>query len=356
MISTFPKNFKLVFFGSSPFVLPILQDIYAKDGQRLCEIWVKQFRNLMLENLENLNPENRAETLSKVSQEIEQNPQTKIQKILQNWWLGNDLLELVNFVESALEVLQESSLAKELADLTDSYQKSLESQGENWRENWQIDDYLVSGEIISFIIKIEELVLKSNPETLVPKVLKKHQVATFFLIAYLNLPTKLELVITQPDRVNRGKIVANPISQWSKTQNVNLEMPLKANQEIDNLRDKYDLQIAIVASFGQILNSKVLSWADFGILNWHPSSLPKDRGATPIQTALKNNDSEISLSWIKMTAKMDAGDIWLQLEKKIENEDNFETVANKMGKLGAETWALVVVATVMEKLNGLDRL
>ena len=57
-----------------------------------------------------------------------------------------------------------------------------------------------------------------------------------------------------------------------------------------------------------------------------------------------------------MTAKMDAGDIWLQLEKKIENEDNFETVANKMGKLGAETWALVVVATVMEKLNGLDRL
>ena len=69
----------------------------------------------------------------------------------------------------------------------------------------------------------------------------------------------------------------------------------------------------VLASFGVIIKSDVLDlFEPEGILNIHPSLLPKYRGSSPIETAILNGDKEFSVSIMKLVKAMDAGPIYFQ--------------------------------------------
>lgn len=69
----------------------------------------------------------------------------------------------------------------------------------------------------------------------------------------------------------------------------------------------------ILASFGVMIKSDVLElFEPEGILNIHPSLLPKYRGASPIETAILNGDDNFSVSIMKLAKAMDAGPIYYQ--------------------------------------------
>ena len=69
----------------------------------------------------------------------------------------------------------------------------------------------------------------------------------------------------------------------------------------------------ILASFGVMIKSDVLGlFEPEGILNVHPSKLPKYRGSSPIETAILNGDKDFSVSIMKLVKAMDAGPIYHQ--------------------------------------------
>lgn len=165
-------------------------------------------------------------------------------------------------------------------------------------------------------------------------------------IPELDLPIELVLVVSQPDSVNRGKLTPNPISKWARDNNCNLFTPNSFNRSRNELETKID--IAITASFGQIISDDSLVWSKNGFVNWHPSLLPLYRGATPMQSSIKNGDIESGLSWINMTKELDEGDVFLQFKTNIEN-DNFQTLSQRLGELGARTWAIAIVNKLINK-------
>jgi len=73
-----------------------------------------------------------------------------------------------------------------------------------------------------------------------------------------------------------------------------------------------------------------------GALNVHPSLLPKYRGATPIQTAIRNGDRETGVTIMLMDAGMDTGDIVLQERFPIAPDDDYGTLHDKLAQVGAE--------------------
>ena len=162
----------------------------------------------------------------------------------------------------------------------------------------------------------------------------------------LDTPIVLALVVSQPDSDNRGKLVPNPVSKWAKENNLNLFTPENFNKSRVELDTKIDL--AITASFGQIISESSLDWSQNGFLNWHPSLLPSYRGATPLQSAIKNGDVESGLSWIDMTKGLDEGDIFLQFRTNIER-DNFGLLSERLGELGSRTWAIAIVNKLVSK-------
>ncbi|MCR5832849.1 MAG: hypothetical protein K6G36_02890 [Candidatus Saccharibacteria bacterium] len=92
----------------------------------------------------------------------------------------------------------------------------------------------------------------------------------------------------------------------------------------------------VLASFGIIVKSSILElFEPEGILNIHPSLLPKYRGASPIETAILNGDTSFSVSIMKLVKAMDAGPLYYQ-----ETFDNLplnkETIYETLATAGAK--------------------
>ena len=160
----------------------------------------------------------------------------------------------------------------------------------------------------------------------------------------------IDLVVSQPDRQNRNKIIQNPTVIKAKEFGLEVFTPVKINKEIDKFKELVkDSAIALVASYGQIISEEVLNIPKYGFVNWHPSRLPLYRGATPMQTILFNGETDTALSWIEMSKEMDAGNIILGIDQQIENSWTFTDLASEMAKIGSETWALVVATKIYEQ-------
>jgi methionyl-tRNA formyltransferase len=164
----------------------------------------------------------------------------------------------------------------------------------------------------------------------------------------LNKSVQLSLVISQPDQELRGKIISNPVATFARANKIPISLPDKINHH-EELFQNLQPDLAVVASYGQILSQKVLDWPKFGMINWHPSKLPLYRGPTPIQTCLVDGQTSTALTWIQMNRCMDAGDILLQIDQFISPTETFASLSQKIGQLGSQTWALVATLQILAK-------
>lgn len=84
-------------------------------------------------------------------------------------------------------------------------------------------------------------------------------------------------------------------------------------EEVSRLKKQYPEAFAVLASFGVMIPGVMLEeFEPEGILNLHPSLLPKYRGASPIESAIMAGDTEFGYSVMKLVKKMDAGPIYHQ--------------------------------------------
>lgn len=92
----------------------------------------------------------------------------------------------------------------------------------------------------------------------------------------------------------------------------------------------------VLASFGVLIKSDVLDlFEPEGILNIHPSLLPKYRGASPIESAILAGDDNFSVSIMKLAKAMDAGPIYHQTTLKdlpLRKNDIYEALAETGAK------------------------
>lgn len=94
--------------------------------------------------------------------------------------------------------------------------------------------------------------------------------------------------------------------------------------------------LIILASYGKILPPSLLTIAPFGNWNLHASLLPKYRGASPIQYALLNGETETGVTLMEMVAEMDAGDIYLQVAEPIRPDDDYGSLEARLAHRAAE--------------------
>lgn len=92
--------------------------------------------------------------------------------------------------------------------------------------------------------------------------------------------------------------------------------------------------LIVTCAYGQILPQGLLDIPKLGSINVHGSLLPKYRGASPIQQALINGDSETGVTIIEMIDKMDAGDMILKEKFDLLRSDNYSSTCEKMAKCG----------------------
>jgi len=145
-------------------------------------------------------------------------------------------------------------------------------------------------------------------------------------------------VVTVPPRPagRRGILSPTPVGLRAASLGVPLLVP-------ERLRDAAAVaalgalrpEVGILADYGRILPAAVLEIPAHGILNLHPSLLPRHRGATPIPAAILAGDAETGVSLFRMDAGMDSGPLVAVERTALADDEDAPGLEARLGVLAA---------------------
>lgn len=146
-------------------------------------------------------------------------------------------------------------------------------------------------------------------------------------------------VVTQPDQPSgRGMALhAPPVKVVAELSQVPIFQPVKLR--IPGVLEQLQAwrpDLIVVAAYGRILPTTILTLPPLGCINVHASLLPKYRGAGPIQWAIASGETETGITIMRISEQMDAGDILLQQALPIATTDTGGSLHDKLAQLGAE--------------------
>ncbi|MBV8532138.1 MAG: methionyl-tRNA formyltransferase [Candidatus Eremiobacteraeota bacterium] len=149
--------------------------------------------------------------------------------------------------------------------------------------------------------------------------------------------SELAGVVTRPDRpAGRGqRLTPSPVKIAALQLGAPVYEPLRLRDFADEIRNQ-TLDLFVLASYGRIIPQLLLDLPLLGALNVHPSLLPRYRGATPIQTALVNGETQTGVSIMLMDSGLDTGDIVLQRRVAIEPGETYGELHDRLASIGAE--------------------
>ncbi len=127
---------------------------------------------------------------------------------------------------------------------------------------------------------------------------------------------------------------------------------VKEKSELESLQKNLPQpDIGIVASFGALIPSNTINWPKKGLLNLHPSLLPKYRGPIPVPSAILNGEKETGLTIIKVDEEIDHGPIVAQFKEEIKPDDTSESLLNRLFTLGGETLITILPAYLEDRIE-----
>lgn len=150
----------------------------------------------------------------------------------------------------------------------------------------------------------------------------------------------VDLVITQPDKkVGRKKVLTPPpVKVVALENNIKVLQPEKISTDEDTYNTLKELNpdIIITAAYGQLVPEKILEIPKHKCINVHGSLLPKLRGGAPIQYSILEDHGKTGITIMYMVKKLDAGDMLSKVEVDILDNDNYETLHDKLSVVGRD--------------------
>jgi len=145
-------------------------------------------------------------------------------------------------------------------------------------------------------------------------------------------------VVTQVDKKKGRDQISSPppVKRFAMHNGIKVLQP--ANMKDPVFLEKLSAikpEVIIVVAYGKILPLPILNLPRYGCVNLHASLLPKYRGAAPIQWTLIKGEKKTGVTTMFMDEGLDTGDILLQEETGIADEDNAETLGEKLSEIGA---------------------
>jgi methionyl-tRNA formyltransferase len=122
-------------------------------------------------------------------------------------------------------------------------------------------------------------------------------------------------VVSAPDRPSgrRGEMTAVPVAHRARELDLTLLQPgrIRAPDAIAAIAELRP-DLGVLADYGQIIPPEVMAIPARGILNVHPSALPRHRGATPIAATIAAGDPVAAVSLIWIDEGLDSGPLIAQ--------------------------------------------
>jgi len=162
--------------------------------------------------------------------------------------------------------------------------------------------------------------------------------SSFSVPALVSLHSSISCVVTKKTKPKgRGYLLED---NEVKRAALSLGLPVR---EIGSFKDEeaaglgeLKLDLLVVVSFGLIIPRWFLDLPTLGAINVHPSLLPKYRGPSPMQWAIRNGEGKTGITVIRMSERMDAGDILYQENVRLAPEEDAASLSNRLASRVSE--------------------
>ena len=163
-------------------------------------------------------------------------------------------------------------------------------------------------------------------------------------------------LVAQPDHPvgRKGIIEKVPTKVIAEKYNIPVFQPIKIRKDF-SFMDNLKVDLVITLAYGQIVPQGFLDIPRFGCLNLHGSLLPKLRGASPVQTALINNEKVTGVTLMEMVAAMDAGRMYGKKEVVIDEDDNATSLFKKISEAAKDLVLELLPKYVDGELEGIPQ-
>lgn len=145
-------------------------------------------------------------------------------------------------------------------------------------------------------------------------------------------------VVTQPDKPKGRHMTLTPpaVKVAAMEKNIPVFQPTTLKDgAFQEVLDQLTPDVIVVVAYGKILPKYILDYPKYGCVNLHGSLLPKYRGAAPMQRALIDGEKETGVTTMCMAEGLDTGDMLEIATTPITEEDNFETIHDRLSEMGA---------------------
>ena len=152
------------------------------------------------------------------------------------------------------------------------------------------------------------------------------------------------IIVTSPDRPSgRGlTLTPPPVKVWAQEHTIPCLQPEIIDSEFIATLQSYNFNLSIVVAYGKILPQELIDLPEKGTLNIHYSLLPRYRGASPVESAILNGDTETGVTIQQMVFKLDAGNIIAQESTPIGNDETTPELRDRLIVIGGELLANVL--------------
>lgn len=164
--------------------------------------------------------------------------------------------------------------------------------------------------------------------------------AVHSLDTLINKGVEVVLVITQEDKKQGRKMKLEMSDVKKRALELNLEVyqphSVRSEESVQKIKALAP-DLIVETAYGQYIPKEIIDIPKYGIINVHPSLLPKYRGATPINQAILNGDTVTGVTTMQVDEGMDTGDIILSDEIEIDATDTAQTLSEKLAVLSEKT-------------------
>jgi len=146
------------------------------------------------------------------------------------------------------------------------------------------------------------------------------------------------VVVTSPDAPRGRGLALTPCEtkSWALEHTLPVLTPEKLDAEFLKELQSYGCAYAIVVAYGKILPQALIDSFPNGVLNIHYSLLPKYRGASPVEGALLNGETETGVAIQSMVFELDAGALLASKAVSINPDETTRELRPRLVTLGAE--------------------
>lgn len=178
------------------------------------------------------------------------------------------------------------------------------------------------------------------------------QFSLYSLEALVAAGFPIHAVITKPDsRSGRGHAIRESVvKQYALAHDIAVWQPHKLSEIADALAE-LDAPIGVLVSYGKIIPQSIIDLFSPGIINLHPSLLPRYRGPSPIESAIINRDAETAISIMQLEAGMDSGPVYFQELYPLNRTETQPQLAEALGMLGARRLVELLPAIIEGEMS-----